>query len=123
MARTAYPYPRALLLVVSLACFAACNSPQENRGSAPDTYVGRSVAAYVTDHGYPNTTSQLTDREARFQWVTQYKVGPAIGEGPLIAGAPPAEAACTVILSATTQSPNPELKDWIIQSVSRQGVC
>jgi hypothetical protein len=114
---------QVLLLAVSVAGFNGCNSQPQQIGASPDAYVGRSVAAYVADHGSPDTSRRLADRQATFQWVTSYDVRPALGEGVLIGGAPSAQITCTVTLTASTQSPDPDPKDWIIQGVGRQGIC
>jgi hypothetical protein len=114
---------RVLLVAISVAGFDGCNSRPQPIGTSLEAYVGRSVAAYAADHGSPDTSRRLADRQAVFEWVTSHDVGPALGEGLLAGGAPSAQSTCTVTLTAGTQSPNPDLKDWIIQSVGRQGVC
>ena len=114
---------QVLLVAASVAGFDGCGSQPQQIGTAPDAYVGRSVGAYVADHGPPDTSRRLADRQATFQWVTSHDVRPALGEGVLIGGAASARITCTVTLTASTQSPDPDPKDWIIQGVGRQGIC
>jgi hypothetical protein len=94
-------------------------------GSSADAYIGRSVAEYAEAHGSPAQMIKLSDRQSVFRWDTiEDAVGPALdqgltGENPR----PPLPTLCSVRLTATTQSPNPELKDWTIQSADGDGGC
>ena len=86
--------------------------------------MGRSVAEFVADHGDPTSTVELSDHERAFRWViTGRGIGAVIPVGGSLVVAPPTQRLCTVSLRASTQSPNPELKDWIIQNWNWQGAC
>jgi hypothetical protein len=118
--------PRAWLLAASTAVLAGC-APQPQGGASTGSYVGRPVADYVADHGTPDSTIPLTDSKSLFRWdLGVQAMGPAIGTGVTSGGgAPPSSTptVCSVTLSASTQSPKPQLKDWIVQGFERQGVC
>jgi hypothetical protein len=94
-------------------------------GSSADAYVGRSVAEYAAVHGSPAQTIKLSNHQSLFRWDTiEDAVGPAIDQG--LTGETqrrPMPTLCSVRLTATTQSPNPELKDWTIQSADSDGGC
>jgi hypothetical protein len=114
-----------MLLAVIAAFLGGCIG-QQQPGSSADGYVGRSIAEYVADHGEPDSTIPLSDHRSLFRWdLAAHAMGPAIGTGLTTSG-PPASSVltlCSVTLAATTQTPNPGLKDWIIQSSDRHGVC
>jgi hypothetical protein len=88
-------------------------------GSSADAYIGRSVAEYAEAHGSPDQTIKLSDQQSVFRWDTiEDAVGTAIDRG--LTGEtqrPSMPTLCSVRLTATTQSRNPELKDWTVQSV------
>jgi hypothetical protein len=85
--------------------------------SSLNAYMGHSVAEFVADHGDPASAVKLSDNESAFRWViTGQGIGAVVPKGGSLIVAPPTQRVCTVTLKATTQSPNPELKDWIIQS-------
>lgn len=109
-----------IALMALAVCVGGCAGQQQT-----DAYIGRSVAEYAAVHGAPASAVMLSDRESMFRWDTiEDSLGQAIGSGVIVATAqPPVPALCTVRLTATTRSPNPELKDWTIQSTNRQGPC
>lgn len=113
-----------LFLLVSLASLAACNTQQQRMKTSLNSYLGHSVAEFVADHGDPTSEVKLSDHESAFRRViTGRGVGAIIPMGGSLIVAPPTQRICTVVLRATTQSPNPELKDWMIQSWNWQGAC
>jgi hypothetical protein len=115
---------RRLLFVIPVVLLSQCNAREERMQTALNVYVGHSVADFVADHGYPTSTVKLSDTENAFRWViTGQGIGAVIPMGGSLVVSPPTQRVCTVTLRATTRSPNPELKDWIIQSWSWQGVC
>jgi hypothetical protein len=115
---------RILLLAAPIVFFGGCNVQQQRMESSLNAYMGRSVAEFVADHGDPTSMVKLTDKESAFRWViTGRGVGAVIPMGTSLIVAPPTQRVCTVSLRATTQSPSPELKDWIIQSWNWQGAC
>ena len=115
---------RILLFVASVVFLGGCNRQQQRMESSLNPYMGRSVAEFAADHGYPTSTVSLSDDESSFRWViTGQGVGAVIPVGGSLIVAPPTQRVCTVSLRAKTQSPQPELKDWIIQSWNWQGAC
>lgn len=115
---------RPLLFAACVALIAGCNPQQHRMEFALHAYVGRSVAEFVADHGDPTSTVKLSDSESAFRWViTGQGVGAVIPMGGSFIVAPPTQRVCTVTLRATTQSSNPEFKDWIIRSWQWQGAC
>jgi hypothetical protein len=113
-----------ILLLATSVVIVGCNTQQSRMESSLNAYLGRSVAVFVADHGDPTSTVKLSDNESAFRWViTGQGVGAVIPMGGSLIVAPPTQRVCTVSLRATTQSPSPELKDWIIQSWNWQGAC
>jgi hypothetical protein len=126
MHTSTFPRKAALrvFLAASLLFIAGCNTQQKRMESSLNAYMGRSVADFVADHGDPASTVKLSDNESAFRWViTGQGVGAVIPMGGSLIVAPPTQRVCTVSLRATTQSGNPELKDWIIQNWNWQGAC
>lgn len=118
-----YPF-RALLFAILLVSLGGCNGQQRRMESSLNSYMGGSVAAFVADHGDPTSTVKLSNDESAFRWViTGQGVGAVVPIGSSLIVAAPTQRVCTVTLRATTQTPSPELKDWIIQSWSWQGAC
>lgn len=117
-------YRRIFLIGVCVLLLADCNARQERMQTALDAYVGRSVAEFVADHGDPTSSVKLSNTETAFRWViTGQGVGAVVPIGGSLIVAPPTQRVCTVTVRATTQTPNPELKDWIIQGWNWQGAC
>lgn len=113
-----------LLLLAGLATLGACNTRQQRMATSLNSYIGHSVAEFVADHGDPTSTVKLAENESAFRWViTGRGVGAIIPMGGSLVVAPPTQRVCTVVLKAATQSPTPELKDWIIQGWNWQGAC
>jgi hypothetical protein len=113
-----------LFLLAALASLGACNTQQQRMETSLKAYLGRSVAEFVADHGDPTSAVKLSDHESAFRWViTGRGVGAIMPMGGSLIVAPPTQRVCTVVLRATTESPTPELKDWIIQSWNWQGAC
>jgi hypothetical protein len=116
--------PLRILLLAAFAVLGGCSGQQQRMESSLNAYVGRSVAEFVADNGDPTSTVKLSDNESAFRWViTGRGVGAVIPMGGSLIVASPTQRVCTVSLRATTQSSNPELKDWIIQSWNWQGAC
>jgi hypothetical protein len=112
------------MVSVVLIFIGGCNTQQKRMESSLNVYIGRSVAEFVADHGDPTSTVKLSDTEGAFRWViTGQGVGAVIPMGGSLVVAAPTQRVCTVSLRARTQSPNPELKDWIIESWNWQGAC
>jgi len=112
---------RAVAFVLALA---GCNGQQQRMESSLNTYLGRSVAEFAADHGYPTSIVKLSDNERSFRWViTGQGVGAVIPVGGSLLVAPPTQRVCNVSVRAASQSPAPELKDWIIRSWNWQGAC
>jgi hypothetical protein len=113
-----------LMFAVSGLLVQGCNTRQTRMESSLNAYMGHSVAEFVADHGDPTSAVKLSDNESAFRWViTGQGIGAVVPMGGSLIVAPPTQRVCTVSLKATTQSPNPELKDWIIQSWNWQGAC
>jgi hypothetical protein len=118
------PFRLSLLAAAVSLGLAGCTG--QNDGSASDSYLGRSVADYVADHGSPDSQIPLTENRSLFRWdLASYAMGPAIGSGLTARAAPssPVQSICSVTLVATSQSTSRDLKDWTIQGSQRQGVC
>lgn len=112
------------LFAASLIFLGGCNAQKQRMESSLNSYMGHSVAEFVADHGDPTSTVKLSDNESAFRWVIIGQgVGAVIPMGGALMVAPPTQRVCTVSLRATAQSPNPELKDWIIRGWNWQGAC
>jgi hypothetical protein len=136
-----------LLAAFALAALPGCNTQQSRMQSALDAYKGRSVAAFVADHGEPTSSVRLSDNESSFRWViTGSSVGAVIPMGGSLIVAPAGQRVCTVVLTASrrlqvlqrsyprlqaaipqdlliTNAPQTEYKDWTIVSWNWQGAC
>jgi hypothetical protein len=107
---------RILLLAASVVLLEGCNTQKTRMESSLNSYLAHSVAEFVADHGDPTSSVKLSDNESAFRWVITGKgIGAVIPMSGSLIVAPPTQRVCTVSLRATTQSPSPELKDWIIQ--------
>jgi hypothetical protein len=92
--------------------------------NALDQYLGQSIAEFAAMRGDPTSTVKTGDNEAAFRWViTGQGVGGIVPIGSSLIVVPAGQRVCTVVLSASTKSRNPELKDWIITKWQWQGAC
>ena len=115
---------RTPLIAVTLLLLASCNAQRNRMEQSLNSYIGGSVADFAADHGYPSSTVKVADNEAAFRWViTGQGPGAIVPVGGSLIVAPPSPRVCTVQLRATTSSPSPDLKDWVIRSWRWQGAC
>src|SRR5262249_4101208 len=96
------------ILAAAAALLAGC-APQSQQDANPasSSYVGKSVAEYVADHGSPDSTIPLTESKSLYRWDLGVQgMGPAIGTGLTGGGAPPSPklVVCSVTVTATAQS-------------------
>ena len=111
-------------LLFLTACTTIAQQQQTRMANSLRPWVGQSVASFVAQRGYPSSSVKIAGHTTAFRWVlTGQSAGAIMPIGAMIAVAPPHQVQCTVVMTASSKIPNPELKDYVITSYSWNGAC